>query len=297
MVKLMGGIGNRLFQVAAARGLASTYVRDWGCMDTGEESNHDQSPHHKLCVLLRSGGISVAASWAEVAEAEGCGDAGASICINEPDNMHCRVMDMPPELLTEPRSFVTLTGYLQAEAYWRFTAGPFMRYLLDGLLEGVAEDPGLTEWQAAGGRVWAVHVRRGDYVGLEEVFVQLWPDYFEHCFSDVQKRYRTPQKFLVVSDDQAWSRENVLPLIRACGGEAKMVSPAPAGTSPVLHDLRVLNSCEAGIICSNSTFSWWGAWGGSNPNRPAYFPRKWFTRLPHAYELLHNSGVGHVRLR
>jgi hypothetical protein len=47
---------------------------------------------------------------------------------------------------------------------------------------------------------------------------------------------------------------------------------------PIIHenelDTLLLMSRCAGCICVNSSFSWWGAF--MNPNRPIYFPAKWW---------------------
>ena len=38
--------------------------------------------------------------------------------------------------------------------------------------------------------------------------------------------------------------------------------------------MYVLTRCK-GVICANSTFSWWGAWLNNNTNKSIFIPDKW----------------------
>ena len=278
---LHGGLGNRLFQVAAACGLAAISGRTWGVLDVDPWVHHDTAPHQRLLELLADCGIPTTNSeWAE-------GKELSVVQVQEPADSFCHRLEVPQELVTERGILFEFRGYFQSESYWHIrSAAAFMRSLLGRRLAD-GEPSGGEELSGA----WAVHIRRGDYVG-HSLFEQLWPDYFDRCIRDIQQRYRA-LRLVVVSDDREWCERHVLPRFASTTGHS--VSLAPPG-SGVLHDLRILAACGAGIVCSNSTFSWWGAWAGQNPNRPAYFPRKWFSSKVDGGDLLHNSGVGRIHL-
>jgi hypothetical protein len=104
------------------------------------------------------------------------------------------------------------------------------------------------------GRV-AVHVRRGDYLQLPQVFHTQGVDYYERA-----RREFPGCEFIAFSDDPEWAKEN-LPWADVIEG------------NPPIVDLALMASCD-GIIMANSSFSWWAAWLG---NKKVVAPSKWFT--------------------
>jgi hypothetical protein len=101
----------------------------------------------------------------------------------------------------------------------------------------------------------AVHVRRGDYLGLEEV-VNICPLHYFTIAMDHMRTTHSGTHFLVFSDDINWCLEQF--------GEYEdvtVVTP-PANASPIqtdMADFNLMRSCDAFII-SNSTYSWWAAY-------------------------------------
>jgi hypothetical protein len=103
----------------------------------------------------------------------------------------------------------------------------------------------------------AVTVRRGDYLSLPDVFVQLDETYYREA------RKNFPNSvFVVFSDDPEWCVENL--------EWADMVMPC---SNPV-QDLALLSSFKNHII-ANSSYGWWGAWLAKGNKVVA--PKKWFT--------------------
>lgn len=81
-------------------------------------------------------------------------------------------------------------------------------------------------------------------------------------------RYRPTQKIIFFSDDIAWCKEF-----------AKDAENCEFTTTGNPQNLSMMASCKHHII-ANSTWSWWGAFLGHNPNRmvisPSYLTPNWF---------------------
>lgn len=75
-------------------------------------------------------------------------------------------------------------------------------------------------------------------------------------------------KFYVFSEDPEWAKDNLcLPY--------ETVYLGNNDASANYEDLRLMRFCKHFII-ANSTFSWWGAWLSERKGKVVYAPRKWF---------------------
>lgn len=121
----------------------------------------------------------------------------------------------------------------------------------------------------------AIHVRRGDYLGKGDFYVNLGEgDYYERAIAEFPDR-----RFLVFCHDgqdaaqdkadMEWCRE------RFTGDQFDFYSH----TDDEIEDFNALASCD-GIIMANSTFSWWGAFLGYQ-DKKVVAPHSWFIGQPH----------------
>jgi hypothetical protein len=94
----------------------------------------------------------------------------------------------------------------------------------------------------------AVCVRRGDFPATGS-YIDLSPQWFLSAVEYVKSRIGRPSKVVVFSDDPAWCRANLL---------------WEAVSKDAWHDMRAIRSC-AGVVFTNSTFHWWGAWLANVP--------------------------------
>lgn len=122
----------------------------------------------------------------------------------------------------------------------------------------------------------AVHVRRGDYISQSEnqkIYRQLTPAYYRKCINDLRQHVDHPKVFLF-SDDIEWSMRNLdlgIP-----------VTPVTCTRSRSPHeDMHLIGQCQHAIL-ANSTFSWWGAFlANPSPERRIYYPDPWFLAGSH----------------
>lgn len=115
----------------------------------------------------------------------------------------------------------------------------------------------------------AVHVRRGDYVSnpvAQSVLGTLSPSYYKKAVEYLKSKVESVHIF-IFSDDPVWASENILT-------DYPNKTYLPTSKSPH-EDLELMRSCDHFII-ANSSFSWWGAWLGSDKDSIIIAPRKWF---------------------
>lgn len=109
----------------------------------------------------------------------------------------------------------------------------------------------------------AVHVRRGDYVGLG---ICLGKEYYEKAIAYVSERV-PDARFLVFSDDKQYADE----LFQSLGVDYEMVSYEVV--NPTLDDFFVMKACRHDII-ANSSFSWWAAWTNTHQQKIVVCPQQ-----------------------
>lgn len=108
----------------------------------------------------------------------------------------------------------------------------------------------------------SVHVRRGDYLGLQEKHPIVPMEYYQRAMDFI--RTKGAYKFLVFSDDLPWCR-------------AQQWGPGVAVIEDMdsIPQLALTIACEHHIM-ANSTFSWWGSWLDPRPEKTVIAPAKWF---------------------
>jgi len=111
----------------------------------------------------------------------------------------------------------------------------------------------------------SVHIRRGDYLNSYTHNVCNL-DYYRKAIDYMNKNLDNPV-FFIFSDDIEWAIENL-----DLDG-AKFISWNTGEESYI--DMILMSKCKHNVIC-NSSFSWWGAYLNSNPNKFVTAPFKWF---------------------
>jgi hypothetical protein len=115
----------------------------------------------------------------------------------------------------------------------------------------------------------SLHVRRGDYVSnpiAAAYHGTCSVEYYQQAIDMMKAKLSSPH-FFVFSDDIPWCKENL-----------RISSPITFidhnGDAPY-EDLRLMSHCQHFIV-ANSSFSWWGAWLSDFSQKIVIAPRRWF---------------------
>ena len=111
----------------------------------------------------------------------------------------------------------------------------------------------------------SLHVRRGDYLQLQEYHPVQTAEYYLESLRSLSELISVSQ-VLCFSDDPDWCDEHLAALDQRVF--------VVRGQDDVL-DLALMTLCDHHII-SNSSFSWWGAWLGRNPDKIVIVPDIYF---------------------
>ena len=236
---LMGGLGNYMFQVAAAYAYGKRYGLNVGfnCAESSGPHKHVTEYHNNVFKNI--------------------------------DLFHIR--NYESKQYTEPNFYyqeipkydsnVLLFGYFQSEKFFSdykdeikelFTS--YEVKLDDEILDVLDNHP-----------TCSIHVRRGDYLKSPNHHPTQSMEYYNKAINELP----TDTKFFIFSDDIEWCKNN----FPDEPDKFKFIEG-----NKDYEDLFLMSRCNNNIIC-NSTFSWWGAWLNNNENKIVVAPSNWFGPL------------------
>lgn len=285
IMALQGGLGNQMFQYAAGKAAAlrtgADLLFDFSWLIRWREkldTSRDYELHHfPALVNLQSADFKL------------CGKLGLidhfDLSLSGKFN---RCLSRAVRCLTGRKSFIcdpgyylelskqTLQGDVYLDGYWQSE-----RYFAD-IAEVIRTDftfPAMTGSRnlELSKRILeshspvSLHVRRGDYVNNAKTAKFhggiCSMEYYQKAVQMIQGISENPL-FVVFSDDPSWVRINfTLP--------PNTVYVDWNSGSKSFQDMQLMASCSHHII-ANSSFSWWGAWLGRNPEKTVIAPARWF---------------------
>ncbi len=116
----------------------------------------------------------------------------------------------------------------------------------------------------------SLHIRRGDYVNNAETNRYHGTcniDYYKKAIYYFQQKIVNPFIF-VFSDDIKWAIDNLK-------DKGNIIYVDLSDNVPDAEEIYLMSQCKHNII-ANSSFSWWGAWLNQNPGKIIIAPTKWF---------------------
>lgn len=272
VVKLMGGLGNQMFQYAAGRSLSikrgTKLFMDLSWFDN--VANVDTPRVYELdCFRVNQNFI----------------DSNRYTLIDKYEpNVKTRVYKITKGLrrpyitqlvenghqfnksFNESNDNTYLNGFWQSEKYFD-TIRPVLLKDFEYKAKPSAKNLTLIK-EISGCYSVSLHVRRGDYASNKatNAFHGLTGiNYYQAAIKKMAARIKQPV-FYVFSDDPEWCKRNL-----KVNFPTVYVDHNENGSD----DLRLMRYCKHNII-ANSSFSWWGAWLNPNTDKIVVAPKKWF---------------------
>jgi len=266
IVRLMGGLGNQLFQYAAGRALAHRH----GVALKLDPASFASNPlrRYALDAFHITAGIATAGEAERLYSRTLAGRLRRRLerllplhrrrYYREPRARHMGPVPLGPD--------VYLHGYWQTEKHFESIA-PLLRKELT-LRDGQAFERRPLVRVVDGNDSVSLHVRRGDYVTAPRPAAAhgtCSPEYYRAAVAVIETRVARPRLF-VFSDEPDWGRAELdlgHPTTHVSGG----------GLSDA-EELVPMGRCRHHVI-ANSSFSWWGAWLDARPDTIVVAPRRW----------------------
>lgn len=239
ITKLQGGLGNQLFQWAVTRNLSLIYNTDY---------------YFDMSYFVSKKQSKTVSKWNFEL------DKFKKIRIKESvNNLLPIIKDTYRYQVIPNNSF--LDGYWHSEKFFKENENVIRSELeIDEKIKFYI----LNKYSFLSDNTVSLHVRRGDYVNLDNIYYQQSINYYKSAYDIIND---TSSNIIVLSNDIAWCKENLkFNNMKFIEGESNIV------------DLYIMSLCKHNII-ANSSFSWWGAWLNNNPTKKVIAPLHWMKKI------------------
>jgi hypothetical protein len=260
-VKLVGGLGNQMFQYALGRTIAHRRATSLAL----DVSGYTSRKRRKYSL----GAFKIVEKFARRGPPRPTRLRALGLRLGLPGFTRIlreRNFPFDPSVLDAPGR-VYLVGYWQSEKYFKEIEDIIRRdFCFKG--EPDPENAAMAEKIKAVTSV-CVHVRRTDKATnpvSNRIHGTCSPEYYRNAASLVGSQVSNPH-FFVFSDEPHWARAHL-----DLAGPTTFVTHN--GPEKGHEDLRLMALCRHHII-ANSTFGWWGAWL-SGSGGVVVAPKKWF---------------------
>lgn len=271
IVKVIGGLGNQMFQLALYEALRRQFPAERVLLDLHTFKGYNK---HRGFEAAKVFGISYQeATLAEVAR----------IAYPYPNflawRIGSRLLPARKTMLCEKSNFALEPEALKRygdtyyDGYWQHE--DYFKHIRQELLE-LFKFPAFTDERnlAIAQEIKAtascsIHIRRGDYLTdpLRKGTTGL--EYVEAAIAKM-KASAKPERWFVFSDDMAWTQAHLSEWLtdeQTCYVDWNQAEHSIA-------DMHLMSLCQHQII-ANSSFSWWGAWLCTRENQTVIAPSKW----------------------
>jgi len=245
-VNRMGGLGNQLFQYAAARAVAELNTNSQILIQHEKYNPHNENNQNYADIFMKD-----AIQVAEIT------DKTRNYFIFEQGGSF---IPWNPLHIAVP---VKLSGYFQYLPAIEKVLPSLIKDFLSSLekyRKCFTVDPDNSVF---------VHIRRGDYLNLPDYHYSQQKEYYDKVFIYWKEKYgRDDFTIYMVSDDIEWCRQQQwsFPCVFYDHKDE-------------LYVLALMSLCKAGAIMANSTFSYWGAMLSGTDN--VFYPDRWIGEKIH----------------
>lgn len=272
IIRLIGGLGNQMFQYAAGRRTAVANNVELKLDITGYDHQVGITPRKYMLSVFK-----IQASIATKKEIEQFKTSSRSIIQQRWYRIRLDLLGrhyIQQNKLHSVDQFLTIPNNSYLEGYWGSE-----KYFVD-IADTICKDFTLKKPPDKANseliqRIKAcnsvsIHVRRRDYVTDKKTHNfhgVCGLNYYKKAVSLITKKVMKPS-FFVFSDDPDWCKANL-----------RLQYPAVYVTHNLgkedHEDISLMSTCKHNII-ANSSFSWWGAWLNKNLNKIVIAPKNWF---------------------
>lgn len=261
IVRIVGGLGNQMFQYAYAKALErqgkevkidisayATYKLHGGYqlgkynIDLKSSTTKENSSYYSNSLvrrLLRKFGID-------------------NVNIKKEENLlyNKHFLDI------EDNKYVS--GYFQSEKYFRSIRKQLLKQFV--IKEEVSKyTQSIKRKILKSDESCSIHIRRGDFLNKTNLNIHGACDaiYYENALKLMDKGI----SYFIFSDDISWVKENL---------NIENATYVDSIELRIPHeDIYLMSLCSHNII-ANSSFSWWGAWLNENSEKIVIAPKRWF---------------------
>jgi len=279
-IRLKGGLGNQMFQYAAAKSLAALHDTEVAIDKNWFYSQKDSIPRNYELSCFDN----ISPKFSSGSENFFLKRKWEYLKLNKFKKFYVEPTggDFDEKFFNLP-SDIHLEGYFQSEKYFEQNEKIIRNeFSFDAISSNDNEEMlrKIRDTESV-----SIHVRRGDYVSNSKTNKKhgvCHPDYYSRAIAHIEQNVEKPV-FFVFSDDMEWTKNNLKI------DQLKFYIDYNKGKGS-FEDMRLMSKCRHNII-ANSSFSWWGAWLNNNSEKIVLTPKRWFNIERSTKDLIPNTWI------